>query len=326
MLGWSLLAAAVSATLVLNSSAVQVAISRLDNGSAVDAVRPYIAPSHELQKVMPLAFLHVPKCGSSFVNTLLNLPGVCPGLAENTVLNFESYGRHFLTSFWEKQNVSKICPGLDLERALSHVGFGDARYGARKGHMVTFLRQPEERVISAYHDLDWAIVQGENLNQPGRSWSLTSNVAPRNAKDFAHRISGCATRMLTRSGYACAESDEPVTAEEVALAKKRLREDFAFVGLSQQWDLSICLFSAMFKVPCHSSQFLNSRPGLRVKGFYEHGADKLYSTRVLGGFKDPDDGAVYEEAQRIFAGNLERYGVNTKMCRKTCYRQAGHRA
>ena len=37
--------------------------------------------------------------------------------------------------------------------------------------------------------------------------------------------------------------------------------DFAFVGLTEEWDLSVCLFHRMFGGECHVREFLDVRPG-----------------------------------------------------------------
>ena len=49
-------------------------------------------------------------------------------------------------------------------------------------------------------------------------------------------------------------------APDMKLAHRRLREGFAFVGLTEQWPLSICLFAAMFRIACVPSLFDDSRP------------------------------------------------------------------
>ena len=47
---------------------------------------------------------------------------------------------------------------------------------------------------------------------------------------------------------------------DVSLAKQRIVEGFAFVGITEQWALSMCLFSVKFKVPCVPQLMRNSRP------------------------------------------------------------------
>ena len=34
-------------------------------------------------KASPMFWLHIPKCGTSFANTVMHMPNMCPGLGEN---------------------------------------------------------------------------------------------------------------------------------------------------------------------------------------------------------------------------------------------------
>ncbi|CAK8992389.1 unnamed protein product [Durusdinium trenchii] len=95
-------------------------------------------------------------------------------------------------------------------------------------------------------------------------------------------------------------------------AVKRLREGFAFVGLTEEWDLSICLFHTMFGGPCHSSEFHNARKSHHLKN-----ADGSYDTSVLQGYQDEIDGLVYAEGLRMPCGRMMqdvyRTGVNMNL-------------
>ena len=56
-------------------------------------------------------------------------------------------------------------------------------------------------------------------------------------------IPGCQVKMLT--GRRCAALYSP-TMLDLGQAKARLETGFAFVGLTDHYDLSVCLFHAMF--------------------------------------------------------------------------------
>jgi hypothetical protein len=66
------------------------------------------------------------------------------------------------------------------------------------------------------------------------------------------------TKMLL--GINCAHPVR-LTEEDVAEAKRRVREDLAFVGIVEHWDLSICLFHRMFGSAIDDSELKNLRPG-----------------------------------------------------------------
>merc|ERR1719221_1611184 len=84
----------------------------------------------------------------------------------------------------------------------------------------------------------------------------------------------------------------PLTREDVELAKTRL-EKFAFVGLTDEWDLSICLWRAMFGGLCYGADFANTRPGPDSKTV----AGGVYDTSALRGFVDDFDGELFAKAQ-----------------------------
>ena len=51
------------------------------------------------RKASPMYWLHIPKCGTSFYNTLVQMPGNCPGMPENlsaTTAGFTYSGWNFI--------------------------------------------------------------------------------------------------------------------------------------------------------------------------------------------------------------------------------------
>ena len=47
------------------------------------------------RKASPMYWLHIPKCGTSFYNTVLHMPGACPGLGVNVSIDDEQFGKCF---------------------------------------------------------------------------------------------------------------------------------------------------------------------------------------------------------------------------------------
>jgi hypothetical protein len=269
-----------------------------------------------LAKARPIAWVHVPKSGSSLANALIHLPGMCPSIPSN-------YTTGKWPVFWNKTYpASEYCPGSfmteGVENPGDHSGVGSLYEKKNKsdvkGHGVIMLRQPEQRIVSAFLDNEhsWPY------------WYFQRNAT--SLAEYAHVVSGCAVRMLVRDGMSEGlERDspspcggpEPATDAEVALAIQRLREGFVFVGLTDQWDLSMCLLHAMFGGDCLATDFGNSNPGSQIKN-----ASAMYNTSGLMGYKDTADGALYEVASAIFRDQLERYGVSHASCQQ-CFRQAG---
>merc|ERR1719265_1310490 len=180
---------------------------------------------------------------------------------------------------------------------------------------MVMLRQPEQRIISAWNDNyhSW------QFNVFGR--------APADLQEFAAVVAGCAVKMITRSGissglgYHGSVCGSPnVTSEETELAVQRLREGFVFVGLTEEWNLSMCLFRKMFGGHCHAYDFTQVSPDVHEQSselIPKSTEDpSLYNTTELGGFKDAYDGRLYEEARRIFKRNLEHYNVSRANCQQ----------
>lgn len=277
---------------------------------------PWTSPESQaarLAAARPLQWMHVPKSGSSFMNALKYLPGMCPFMPPGVL---SATGPQGSFTYWY---LADLCPGSFSETGRlyysDHSGLGPlynlsdiAPPLSLKGHGVVMLRQPEQRIISAYlyHQHSWP------------TWYFGRRAA--NLTEFAHVVSGCAVRMLTRGGEAShlghgpCGSPLPATGAEVTLAKERLREGFAFVGITDEWDMSICLLHAVFGGSCLASDFDVMNPGTN------HSSDP-YDTSELMGYTDAADGALYEEALTIFSEEMQRYGVSYESC-QPCFRQA----
>lgn len=254
-----------------------------------------------LGDAFPLEWVRVPKTGLSFVNTLIHMRGACPGLPEALYVSAETMGDYGSTmrAFLKKYQPEKKCNAsiLDVSEArLWHHGIEHApRGGFRKGkgRFVTFLRQPEQRVLSWMH------------------------FRPNEKREYTLRAhSGEATKMLTRSSPCW--MGHPPTRTEVDEAKLRLRTGFAFVGITEKWNLSICLFNAMFKQPCRPYQFSNAH-ATRTKLASNSSS---YDTQTLNGWRDPYDNELYYIGMEMFEANLKKYNVSESSC-ESCWREAG---
>ena len=108
----------------------------------------------------------------------------------------------------------------------------------------------------------------------------------------------------------------PPSEKEVSRAKSILR-DFQFVGLTEEWDLTVCLWHTRFGPSgCQMAEFMNTRPGSGVST----AAAPSYDTSGLNGFKDEADGALYEVAQTLFWEDVQRHNLTRNRC--AVWRQA----
>lgn len=139
-----------------------------------------------------------------------------------------------------------------------------------------------------------------------------------------------ANRTVCRVGCGMAR---PPSLPQMQLAKTRLEEGFAFVGLTEEYPLSICLFSRMFGTPCLKELFNNSRP-TSERGSSYRPSRRSNTTIALNlttaaerddeVFADPYDVALHAWVRQRFARDLAHYGLSRAVCaRDVCTDAAG---
>ena len=270
-----------------------------------------------LQVPKPLYWVHVAKCNSGFARSALFLPGMCQNMSNSTRANLTDellastapVGDLVRAGMW----IEDECPGDITDFRNLGIGWGDhsgigSIYESIKGEAMIILRQPEQRLISAYYNFQ-------------NSWP--TYLLGREANDileFASVVGGCATKMLTRSQTASKASHytsacgDPhcISEQESQVAIARLREGFAFVGTIERYDVSVCLLHAMFGGECTSLELGNS---------HSKSNGSLYDTSELQGWQDVYDRALYAEAQTILEKNIGLYGVTDASC-QACWAAA----
>ncbi|CAJ1451940.1 unnamed protein product [Effrenium voratum] len=258
--------------------------------------RMVVQPS---KKALPMYWVHVPKTGTSFANVLIHQPGFCQ-VDKDFLLDEEHMGECILADFIDKLCWDDCDPQHLQCSEHVHECLG-TKFFEVEGRMVGMFRQPEQRLLSMYYDEQHNFFNysfcGER-SQPNPPLSVYKEMA-----------AGMATLMLTVD---CDLVEHqfykfPPCTRSMAEEAVRRVSGFAFVGITEEWDLSVCLFHAMFGGSCHASEFENVRPGSKAT---ENG----YDTSVLEGFRDEFDGMVYQEALRIFRRNLLQHNVSLASC------------
>merc|ERR1712194_737975 len=112
------------------------------------------------------------------------------------------------------------------------------------------MGQPEQRLISMYYYFGALGFYGVD-NETSRAWVYDTE-SP-SLREYAEWNGGCTVRQLTMDVLEPYATVPLPTSEDVSVAINVLQEGFAFVGITEQWDLSVCLFRAMFGGQCHSS-------------------------------------------------------------------------
>mmetsp|Transcript_64945 Transcript_64945/g.132106 ORF Transcript_64945/g.132106 Transcript_64945/m.132106 type:complete len:327 (+) Transcript_64945:90-1070(+) len=257
---------------------------------------PQVDPSFD--GLLPIEWVHVPKSGTSFLNTLLRIKGHCQNLPESG-LTFEMQ-KTLDKEFPPEWNCDASF--LDTDR-LWHTAIDIVPgFNEGKGRFMIMMRQPEQRILSEFNHFCQIKQNADCVNQ--------------SVEEFVLKRSGAVTKMLTgHFSHTVTKVSAPPTRAQQTEATIRLQTGFSFVGITDQWDLSICLFSFMFKQTCHSSQFLNTRP---TKG--DTSTD--YDTSVLNGWRDPYDSELFDIAMVTFEANCKKYNISESSC-EPCWREAG---
>lgn len=266
--------------------------------------------------VTPIEWVHLPKSGTSFINSLIHIQGVCPGLPKDLRVSQERYGVtcNVLDHFFKFDNFTTNCNAKAIDLLEGRLRHGDIEtyppggFEAAKGRFMTIMRQPEQRHISDF-------MAQSNQHDCHREVAPS----PVTKKDILLH-EGLVTKLLTRKmhepmlpiqGMAVYFDSAPPTRTEVETAKSRLRTGFSFIGITEQWNMSICLFNKMFKQPCRLMQFASAHGG----------ALNTYDTGFLDGWHDPYDTELYEVALEEFHANLKKYNVTEASC-NLCMRDA----
>ena len=260
--------------------------------------------------IEPLRWLHIPKAGTSFGTTVYHYLNDLAVARNASTWRLPEDARPFCDD-GHKNRLDGRCSAMMTElmlkyppkRYLGHDTLVDLRLA---GHdplasasearaAVALFREPRARMISHYF---W--FEGEKERRENASNAAFGTAGAVHA--YATQHLGCQTRMVL--GQSC-WSHEPLNRSEVKAAQRRL-EDFAFVGITDRYDESVCLFHAMAG---------GSRGPVAVE-FEDVRRDAAAHTHdtshLLTGLKDPYDGPLYEKAVAIFERNLARFRCDAR--------------
>ena len=245
-----------------------------------------------------LVFLHIPKAGTSFVNTLFAF-----GCRYN-----DSRALLHLFNEWRQgndQESKRWCHPTAFARLKGgHYPLQSAE--ARNGRAVGMFRRPSKRLASGFahdfHDCPQPMQHALNLNctDTSRTASACAELVgdlPTAVRHYSRCVGGCMTRMLT--GSSCGRNSTLTAtmprAATTELAVQRVRHAFAFAGDTEQWNRSVCVFCALFAPRLqpydYDALFVNVRPSraAAIEGAVEALLEKE-------GYVDAADAAVYAEA------------------------------
>jgi hypothetical protein len=162
-------------------------------------------------------------------------------------------------------------------------------------NVFTLVRHPRSRALSGFHYLT------EYKRVGATRFEICQYVASR---PEAHVNLGAQVKFITGevefrwpSNFAFAPKYAGLPDEQmVDRACARLRQ-FAFVGLSEHWNASVCLFHAIFGGQAHQIEYANVRKG-------KYGGVGMFGELDCG---DTADERLYACAKELFLARMEQH-------------------
>lgn len=231
-------------------------------------------------------FLHLPKTAGTTVNRLI----------EWEYRLSEMYSIDPVLFKWSAAHLRKLPAGRlkKIRMFKGHMVFGLHEVLSQPATYITVLRDPVDRVISAFyfmrsyklHPLYWKLRRN--------NWTL---------EDFVRRYQRENVQAKVVAG---SEYDAPCTPEILEKAKQNLRRHFTVVGLSERLEESLALMKLRFgwKLASYSSfNVTRSRPKKD---------DLPKATLDLIREKNAFDIELYQCAREIFENALKRNATEVK--------------
>eukprot|EP00927_Polykrikos_kofoidii_P009968 TRINITY_DN1419_c0_g1_i1.p1 TRINITY_DN1419_c0_g1~~TRINITY_DN1419_c0_g1_i1.p1 ORF type:complete len:327 (-),score=47.70 TRINITY_DN1419_c0_g1_i1:55-1035(-) len=305
------------------STAILYDVHRLENESSVNESRGNEWRVNESRPEanysghppIRIAWLHVMKTGSSFATMLAHLANTSlphdAHIENGTNLvdpedkvnedgrDSQPIQRFFRTTYPVDRWFQGVFRNPENPGAYSPIL--PEEFDDRSLHWVGFFRQPVGRVRAAWYEFGHGKVE---------------------LSTFAERVQGQQANMLSlgekawpkiknevEGGVSSSAAEEP----NVTLALERL-DKFAFVGLYEEYDLSVCLFHKVFGNECLRAEFLDS-PSSKYAPVAQTERDEL---KILEKIPDSWDTSVYNRASQRFWSDVRKYNVSIDDCRQAC--------
>eukprot|EP00494_Astrolonche_serrata_P031931 UN32200 len=206
----------------------------------------------DIMKIPKIWWLHFPKCGTSFLIRYVIMHVV---YQPDIILQDDTeHGGMQVEQILNDFPPDKHCE-IPLEQVFGHMALRDASV---KNYVFANFRNPHDRIISAYHSNKHAM--GLSKEEKQKMLKLINNAGKlKRINTFANYpgIMGCQVKMVL--GKHCAAQYD-ITEDDLKRAKK-IVESFLFLGLTEEWNRTICLFHFQFGGRTFDVEYLNSRLG-----------------------------------------------------------------
>jgi hypothetical protein len=268
-------------------------------------------PKHHETKIRPKTFfwVHYPKTGTSLVNVIVRT--MCKDVPKYASLATKidpSQSAH-LGQYFEDcyPKAMAACDYHSPEYKGKHLGVHVSikYFQPTKNVYITMLRNPDARVASGFN---------HNLHDCHNCATGTTLGA------YGKNVQGMYARLLLGFGF---NEKRSLADFDLKLALTRLSQ-FGFVGLTEEWNLSICLFHQKFGGEPFGPEFLKNRAGVTTSHRDVHSAQYLtarpgqYGTSTLAsiiaseknrtGRVDWIDEAIYRKGVIMFWNDVEKHG------------------
>jgi len=276
-----------------------------------------------------IAWFHPMKAGSTFGATLAHFAnGSLPATARMPSCGYiddsfddacpggdQGPGEFFVHKYpietWF-QNVFWVREPADYDPG-NHRVIRDTDFEPFKHSFVGIFRLPEERMVSAFNHF----AEGKGDILKFRQYTLgTVTKMLAGSSPIGTPVVDCSFKYQELFADATDCSDEKcnecLRTPETDLPKALERlKSFAFVGLTEQFSLSVCLWHVMFGGECLPVEFENMRKGV------EH-TNTAMLLDELKDHQDPFDNIVYNKASDMFWSNIAAYDVDAAKCSALC--------
>ena len=258
------------------------------------------------------AWLHIEKTGTSFVNVLLHY--ACSNITEDLILR-AVHPYEQVTSNHQFICATKYLRYPFLSKASNttgayHQSLTHDIYNYNKGNLIALFREPKQHRISFLKHKYSEVIEG-------RAWKKFSHLRRHKPNttslmDMLDFLRGYETAMLLGDRNLFRKN---LTSSQVDLylseAKKRLQEGFQFIGITNRYSESVCLFNVKFGGHCKQVMFQ------KVNKASNHPDAFNFSKADWGFFEKYDDYVdrqLYNYVENIFEKELKMYKISEKSC------------
>lgn len=280
----------------------------------------------------PVFYLHIPKTAGGFATSVLHSAcGAC-------MPNLHSAWR--IAGVFEPDEccADKFARFDGMHLPIHGLDF-DALPEPRLKHVITLFRDPRQRLMSGFFHNRHNCGYLKNVDAPGCTGDdpLQPECAPllraptsEKLERYAQCVGSCTYYMLTKTsnpnlngGEYCG-AEGKIAYEGIASMHKSITHNLSgpvntvgalgFVGLADEYELTVCLWHVRFGSPCLPVEFENLRQGVnRKQSLYGEDAFTKEAEEWMTA-----DLAIYETAKTRFHNELKHYGVTRSKCAQVC--------